>query len=117
MISMGIADTLRTMRNEDASMRVRERADTAWLQLLGARRIVIEEEEEEGGAGEGRVTLSAEAMGRFEMLPGHRGPRVQMIDPASAVVAMDEELALREEVEEEEDFMEEEEDGDDQGYW
>jgi hypothetical protein len=110
---MGIADTLRTMRNEDASMRVRERADTAWLQLLGARRIVMEEE---GGAGEGRVTLSSEDMDRFEMIQGHRGPRVQMIDPASMVVAMDEELALREEAEEE-DFMEEEEDGDDQGYW
>jgi hypothetical protein len=110
LISMGIAEKLRVMKNEDSSMRVRERADTAWVQLLGGRRILIEEEEEEeGGEGGGGGGLSMEEIEQEVALGRLRGLRAR--NAMTGVIRIhDDEDAMDED---EDDFMDEEEEEED----
>jgi Armadillo/beta-catenin-like repeat len=99
LISMGAAEDLRVIRNEDPSMRVRERADTAWLQLTGGmrrRRPVEDERQEEGRTARIRLVSNEDVV-----IDGRRVPR--------GVLFNTERLLYDDNTEEEDDAMDEDE--------
>jgi hypothetical protein len=53
LLLMGIAEDLEAMRTEDSSMSVRERANTAYVQLLGSRRLIDGGDDDEEAGREG----------------------------------------------------------------
>ncbi|KAL4524710.1 hypothetical protein Ndes2526B_g06900 [Nannochloris sp. 'desiccata'] len=100
LIAMGIAEDLMATRSGDRCMRVRERADTAYGQLSGSRRLVDDNEEEE------RRHLISWFNEEEGVIGGRRVARTALF--------MDNDDVMDEDVDEEGDFMDEEEDGEDE---